>query len=81
MEHEGDNYANDKWCFWYSHQKIIKGTGWLGNKTTGGDSPNYYIIENDQNPEKSPRDLRRLAITQTPVKNYPLKLMWKTLKE
>ena len=25
--------------------------------------------------EKSPRDLRRLAVTQTPVKNHPLKLM------
>ena len=26
------------------------------------------ITENDQNSEKSPRDLRRLAVTQTPVK-------------
>ena len=29
----------------------------------------------------SPGDLRRLAVTQTPVKNHQLKLMWKTLKE
>ena len=28
-----------------------------------GDRPNYYIIENDQNTEKSPGDLRRLAVT------------------
>ena len=28
MEHEGDNYTNRDWCFWYSHQRIIKGTGW-----------------------------------------------------
>ena len=29
----------------------------------------------------SPGDLGRLAVTQTPVKNHPLTLMWKTLKE
>ena len=26
MEHEGDNYNNRDWRFWYSNQKIIKGT-------------------------------------------------------
>ena len=31
LEYEGDNYTNRDWCFWYSHQKIIKGTGGLGN--------------------------------------------------
>ena len=30
---------------------------------------------NDQNTEKSPGDLRELAVTQTPVKNHQLKLM------
>ena len=30
---------------------------------------------------KSPGDLRRLAVTQTPVENYQLKLVGKTLKE
>ena len=33
-----------------------------------GDHPNYSIIENCQNTEKSPGDLRRLAVTQTPLK-------------
>ena len=37
---------------------------------TSGDHPNYYIIENGQNTEKSPGDLRRLAVTQTPVKDH-----------
>ena len=32
-------------------------------------------FENDQNTEKSPGDLRRLAVTQTPVKHHQLKLM------
>ena len=44
-----------------------------------GDHPNYYIIENGQNTEKSPIDLRRLAVTQTSVKNHQVTLMWKTL--
>ena len=29
-------------------------------------------IENDHNAEKSPGDLRRLAVTETPVKNHQL---------
>ena len=40
-----------------------------------GDNQNYYIIENVQNTEKSPVDLRGLAVTQSPVKNHKLKLM------
>ena len=31
------------------------------------DHPNGSIIENGQNTEKSPGDLRRLAVTQTPA--------------
>ena len=37
--------------------------------------PNDSIAKNGQNPETSPGDLRRLAVTQTPVKNYQLTLM------
>ena len=62
-------------------QKIGTRTGVVGNKRTSGDHPNYYIIEIGQNTEKSPGDLRRLAVTQTPVKDYQLKLLWKTFKE
>ena len=65
MEHENDNYTNRDWCFWYNHQRNIKGTEGLGNKRTSGDHPNYYIIENGENTEKSPGDLRRLAVTQS----------------
>ena len=53
----------------------IKGTEGLGNKRTSGDHQNSYLIENDQNTEKSPGDLRRLALIQTPVKYHQLKLM------
>ena len=40
-----------------------------------GDHPNNSIIENGQNTEKSPGNLRRSAVTQTPGKNHQLKLM------
>ena len=33
------------------------------------DHPNYSIIEISQNTEKSPGDLRRLVVTQTPAKD------------
>ena len=46
---------------------LIKGLEDL-NWRTSGDHSNYNIIENGQNTEKSPGDLRRLAGTQTPVK-------------
>ena len=49
---------------------VTKGTGGLGSWRTSGDHPNYVIIENSQNTEKSPGDLRRLAATQTPVKDH-----------
>ena len=71
MEHESDNYTNCDWCFWYSH----KGTRELGNKRTSEDYPNYYIIENGQDTEKSPGDLRRFAVTQTPVNDHQFTLM------
>ena len=59
---------------------LLKEPEGLGNERTSGDHPNYYIFKNDQNTVKSPGDLRRLAVTETPVKDHQLKLMWKTLK-
>ena len=49
---------------------ITKGTGGFVGWRTHGDHPSYYIIENGQDTEKSPGDLRRLAVTQTPVKDH-----------
>ncbi len=62
MEHEVDNYTNHDWCFWYSYQRIIKGTGGLENKRMSGDHPNNSITENGQNTEKSVEDLRNLGL-------------------
>ena len=53
---------------------LLKG---LEDLEVGGrvDHPNDSIVENGQNTKKSPGDLRRLAVTQTPVKNHRLTLM------
>ena len=45
-------------AFRRSLQRIIKEAGGLENNRTSGDHQNYYIVENDQNTEKSPGDLR-----------------------
>ena len=55
---------------------IIKRTGGLGEKGISRDS----IVYISQNTEKSPGDLRRLAVTKTPAENHQLRLAWKTLK-
>ena len=40
----------------------------------------YSIVEIGKNAEKSPGDLRRLSVTQTPVRNHWLMLVGKTQK-
>ena len=54
--------------------KSLKETGGLGYTRTSGDQPNYRIIKISQNTEKSPGDLRRLAVAQTPVDEHQLTL-------
>ena len=54
---------------------IIKGSGGLRNWRTSGDHPNDSIIEIGQYIEKSPGDLRRLAVTQSPMKDNHLTVM------
>ena len=71
-----DDDTNCNWCSWYSHQRISAGIKGLGNKRTIGDHPNYSIVEIGQNTEKSPRDLR-FSVTQIPVRNHQLRLVWK----
>ena len=80
LEHESDGDTDCNWCSWFSHQRICTRTRGFGNNRTSGINPNYSIANIDQNTEKSPGDLRRLAVSQTPVKDHRLMLMWKTLK-
>ena len=65
MEHESVGDTNCNWSSWSSHQRIDIKTRGLGNNRTSEDHPNYSIVEISQNTEKSPGDLKRLAITQS----------------
>ena len=76
VEHESDGDTNCNWCSW-----ISTGPWGLGNNRKSGDHPNFSIIQIGQNTEKSPGDLIRLTVIQTPVKDHQLTLMWKTLSE
>ena len=80
MELKGDGDTNCNCYTWNNPQRIGKGTERLENKRTSGDHADYSIIKIDQNTEKCPGDLKRLAVTQTPVRNHQLTLVWKTLK-
>ena len=74
MEHEGGSDTNCNWRPRYDYQKTGTGTGRFGNKRMSGDHPNYSIVEIGQSMKK-PGDLRRFAVTQTPVENHQLTLM------
>ena len=75
MEHEGDSDTNYDWCARNNPQRLDKGTGRRRNQRTSEDHPDDCIIKFSQNTEKSPGDLRRLAVTQTPVKDHQLKII------
>ena len=67
MEHEGGNDTSCKWRTWNDPQRIGKGTGKLRNQRASREHPDYCIIKISHDTEKSPGNLRRLAVTQTPV--------------
>ena len=77
MYHESDGDINCNWHTPYSNQRIGTGIGGLGNKRTCRDHPNVIIIVFGQNTESYPGDFRRLAVTQTPVRNHQLTLLGK----
>ena len=68
MEHESDGDTNCNWCTRYSHQRICNGTRRIGNKNMSGDHRSDNTLKISQN--ISPEDLRRLAVTQTTVKDH-----------
>ena len=80
MEHESDGETNCNWCILNNPPKISTGTETLRNKRKSGDHPDYRIIKIGQNTEMNPGNLGRLAVTQIPVGNYKLTLVWKTPK-
>ena len=54
---------------------LVKKTIGAGNRRTSRDHPNYGIVEVGKNTEKSPRDLRKIPVTQTPVRDHQLTLV------
>ena len=81
MEYEIDGDTNSNLCIQNYLQRLGEGAGRVGNQKMSSDHPYYSIIKIGQNTEKSPGDLRRLAVTQTPVKKHQWLLVWKTHKD
>ena len=79
MEHESDDDTSYNWCARYNHQRIGTGTDGLGNKRTSGNHPSS-IVEIGRNTEKRYKDLRKLTVSQNPVRSYLPTLVRKTLK-
>ena len=73
MKHESDDNTNCNRRARYSNQRFSKGTEKHADKTTSEDHPHYSFVGIDQ--KKSSGDLTKLAVTQTPVKDYQLTLM------
>ena len=67
-------------CTQRNLQRCRKRTGRRRNKKTSRNHPDNSIIKVMQNTERSPGDLQRDAVTQTPVRNHQFTLLWKTLK-
>ena len=72
MEHEGDGETICGWWTWNNSQRIGTETGGLGKKRTSSDHSNYSIIKIGQNTEKSPGNVRRLAVTPTPMSGFTI---------
>ena len=75
MEHESDGDSCRGWYTWDYSQRIGKGIAGLGNKRTSRDHLEYNIVNLVHNTEKSSGDLRRLGVTQTPVRNHQLTIV------
>ena len=80
MEHGGDGDTDCIWCTWNDPQLLGNEAGRVGNRWTSRDYPIHCIAKNVQDTEKSPGNLRRLVITQTPLKDNQLTLVWRNPK-
>ena len=75
MEHEGDRDPNFNGHGCNGSQRLRKRTERDENQRTDQDHLDYCIVDIDCNTEKSPGDLMRFVVTQTLVKDHPLKLV------
>ena len=81
MEHGSDGDTNYKWNTRNNPQMLGKRTRRLRNQRASRSYPDYSIIKIDKNTEKSPGDVRRIAVTQTPVKDHHRYQMGSIFKE
>ena len=65
---QGDGSTICNLCSWNDPQRLGKRAGGVRSRRTSGDHPTYNIVEVGQNTEKSPGDLRRVAVAQDFVK-------------
>ena len=72
MEDEGDGDTNCNWRTRYNHQRIGKGTGGIENKR---ETIQLIVLLRSARKLGSPGNLKRLGVTQSPVKNYQLTLV------
>ena len=79
VEDDGDTIYNC--CSCNGSQRLGKKAGKVGNRRNVSRLSNYCIVEICQNTEKSPGHLRRLAVTQIPLKDYQPTLVGKNLQE
>ena len=68
----GNSDTNCGWSTWDNLQRIGTGITKLGNKKTSRDHPDKSILRSARMPRRVPGDLKRLAVTQTQVKNHLL---------
>ena len=55
-EHEVDGETNYGWCSYSGLLMLKKGTGWVENRSTNRDYPDYNIDKIGKNTQKTPRD-------------------------
>ena len=73
MAYESD--TNYKWSDRNRLKKLIKEIVRVRNRKRCRGHLNYSMTKIDQNTEESPGDLRRLPVTQIPMKDYLQTLM------
>ena len=81
-EHEDNGDTNCNWCTRNGSKRLVRKTGGIRHQRKIRNHPDYCIIEISQNTAKSPRDLRKLTVTQTPAKDWlPANYDSKNLKD
>ena len=73
IDYKSDDNTNCDRRARFIYLRIGTATVGLRNKRTSADHLNYSFVEIDQNTMKNPRDLKILAVTQTPVETINLR--------